>query len=116
MMKQITQKEKQMSQWYERNQPFTFRVWNGREFTDECSIVMGAEGAEASRFLARCALLLRFAARHVADDLLGMPNRGFRFAAMRLRSTHGWGPVGANAAPLPPTAGPVAANAAPFSC
>ena len=35
-----------MTEWYERDQPLTFRVWNGREFTDECSIIMGMEGVE----------------------------------------------------------------------
>ena len=35
------------TQWYERDRPLRFRVWNGHEFTDECSLVMGMDGAEA---------------------------------------------------------------------
>ena len=34
------------SQWFERYHPFRFRVWNGSEFTNECSVIMGMEGAE----------------------------------------------------------------------
>ena len=34
-------------QWFERDEPLRFRVWTGHEFTNECSIVMGMNGAEA---------------------------------------------------------------------
>ncbi len=33
-------------QWFERDEPLRFRVWNGHVFTNECSIVMGMDGAE----------------------------------------------------------------------
>ena len=36
----------QKREWYERLRPLCFRVWNGNEFTDECSVVMGKNGAE----------------------------------------------------------------------
>ena len=33
-------------QWFERDWPLKFRVWDGHEFTDECSLIMGMNGAE----------------------------------------------------------------------
>ena len=35
-----------VTQWFERDRPLKFRVWNGHEFTDECSLIMGMDGAE----------------------------------------------------------------------
>lgn len=32
------------TQWFERDRPLKFRVWNGHEFTDECSLIMGMDG------------------------------------------------------------------------